>query len=407
MRLARSVKISRKQLMAHKLRSILALVGIIIGVSAVIVMVAIGNGAQEEVLSKIRDMGTNLVIVNAGQAEKSAGRAQMRGAVTTLRLEDVEAIKNNLDLIRNAAPIQSKKVQVKFANLSSNTTVVGTSHEFPEVRSFCTQRGIFFSESENRASRRVAVLGRSVANNLFEGTEPIGKTIRVGQIQFEVIGVMESKGVDLNGVDQDDQIFIPIQTALRRVFNQDYISSIYLQTNGPDEMAAAKRQVRELLRERHRLNRSDKPDDFTIQSQTELMDAQRETTDTFTALIASIGGVSLLIGGIGILAIMLIAIRERRKEIGLRMAVGASRKDITWQFVVESAILSVGGGLIGIALGIAVALVIAVATDWNTSVSLASILAAFGFSLLVGLIFGVSPARKASMLDPIVALRGE
>jgi len=407
MRLARSVKISRKQLMAHKLRSILALVGIIIGVSAVIVMVAIGNGAQEEVLSKIRDMGTNLVIVNAGQAEKSAGRAQMRGAVTTLRLEDVEAIKNNLDLIRNAAPIQSKKVQVKFANLSSNTTVVGTSHEFPEVRSFCTQRGIFFSESENRASRRVAVLGRSVDNNLFEGTEPIGKTIRVGQIQFEVIGVMESKGVDLNGVDQDDQIFIPIQTALRRVFNQDYISSIYLQTNGPDEMAAAKRQVRELLRERHRLNRSDKPDDFTIQSQTELMDAQRETTDTFTALIASIGGVSLLIGGIGILAIMLIAIRERRKEIGLRMAVGASRKDITWQFVVESAILSVGGGLIGIALGIAVALVIAVATDWNTSVSLASILAAFGFSLLVGLIFGVSPARKASMLDPIVALRGE
>lgn len=407
MKITRSIKISRKQLMAHKLRSVLALVGIIIGVSAVIVMVAIGNGAQEQVLSKIRDMGTNLVIVNAGQVQKSAGRAQVRGVVTTLRLQDVEAIQNNLDLIRNAAPIQSKKVQVKFANLSSNTTVVGTSHEFPEVRSFYPQRGIFFSESENRASRRVAVLGRSVVNNLFDGRDPIGKTIRVGRVQFEVIGVMESKGVDLNGVDQDDQIFIPIQTALRRVFNQDYIGSIYLQAIGPDEMAAAKRQVRELLRERHRLNRSDQTDDFTIQSQTELLEAQRETTDTFTALIASIGGVSLLIGGIGILAIMLIAIRERRKEIGLRMAVGASRKDITLQFVVESAILSVGGGLIGIALGVAISVLIAEATDWNTSVSLVSILAAFGFSMVVGLVFGVSPARTASRLDPIVALRGE
>jgi len=407
MRIARSVKISRKQLMAHKLRSILALAGIIIGVSAVIVMVAIGNGAQEQVLNRIKAMGTNLVIVNAGQVRKSAGRAQVRGAVTTLRLDDVDAIKNNLNLIRNAAPIQSKKSQVKLANLSSNTTVVGTSHEFPEVRSFYTKRGIFFSESENRASRRVAVLGRSVVKNLFAGSDPIGKTIRVGRVQFEVIGVMESKGVDLNGVDQDDQIFIPIQTALRRVFNQDYLRSVYLQVTGPDEMAAAKRQVRELLRERHRLSRSNKPDDFTVQSQTELLEAQRETTDTFTALIASIGGVSLLIGGIGILAIMLIAIRERRKEIGLRMAVGASRKDITLQFVIESAILSVGGGLIGIALGIAVSVVIAVATDWNTSVSLASILAAFGFSILVGLVFGVSPARNASRLDPIVALRGE
>ncbi len=407
MRIARSIKVSRKQLTAHKLRSILALVGIIIGVSAVIVMVAIGNGAQEEVLSRIRAMGTNLVIVNAGQAQKSAGRAQVRGAVTTLRLEDVEAIKDNLSLIRNAAPLQSKKVQVKFANLSSNTTVVGTSPEFPEVRSFFPRRGIFFSESENRASRRVAVLGRSVVENLFEGQEPIGKTIRIGRVQFQVIGVMEAKGVDMNGVDQDDQIFIPIQTALRRVFNQDYISSISLQVRSPEEMAAAKRQVRELLRERHRLNRADKADDFTIQSQTELMQAQRETTDTFTALIAGIGAVSLLIGGIGILAIMLISIRERRKEIGLRMAVGASRKDITWQFVIESAILSIGGGLVGIAIGVVIAVIIALANHWQVGVSLSSILGAFGFSMLVGLVFGVSPARKAARLDPIVALRGE
>ena len=407
MKIARSIKISRKQLLAHKLRTFLALVGIIIGVSAVIIMVAIGNGAQNEVLSKIEAMGTDLLIINAGQVQNTAGRMQVRGVVTTLTLQDADALKKESPLIKLSAPVQSKKMQVKYGNLSTNTTIVGTTSEFQEIRNFRTVKGSFFSDEENSASRRVAVLGQSVVKNVFGSGDPIGETIRIGKISFEVIGVMESKGVDLNGIDQDDQIFIPIQTALRRVFNLSYISSINIQAINQEKMAETAKQITEVLRDRHRLNKQNKADDFTVQSQTDLLETQRETTDTFTMLITSIAGISLLVGGIGVLAIMLIAIRERTNEIGLRMAVGASKKDILIQFVIESAILSIGGGVIGIFIGVIGSLIISFGTEWAASVSLTSIIYSFGFSMLVGLFFGVYPAWKASLLDPINALKSE
>ena len=309
MNIARSIRISRKQLAAHKLRTALALLGIVIGVSAVIIMVAIGNGAQEEVLSKIEAMGTNLLVVNAGQVQKSAGRQQIRGTVTTLTLSDVDAIVRECSAVKDAAPVQSKKMQVKYGNLSTNTTVVGTTPEFQKVRNFHVATGAFFTDEENLASRRAAVLGQSVVKNLFEGHSPIGETIHVGKVPFEVIGVMEPKGVDLNGFDQDDQIFIPIRTALRRVFNLSYINTINIQATSTEMMGRAVAQITEVLRDRHRLNQQQKPDDFTIQNQADLLEAQTETTDTFTMLIGSIAGISLLVGGIGILAIMLIAIR--------------------------------------------------------------------------------------------------
>ncbi len=407
MKIARSVKISRKQLTAHPLRTGLALTGIVIGVSAVIIIVAIGNGAQQEVLSKIEAMGTNLLIVTPGQVQKTAGRQQIRGTVTTLTVEDAEAIGLECPAVRAVAPAQSKKLLVKYDNLSSNTTVIGSTPAFQRVRNTRVAMGRFFTEEENTASRRVAVLGQSVVHNLFEGRNPIGEIIRIGRIPFEVIGVMQSKGVDLSGTDQDDQIFIPLRTALRRVLNLTYINAINIEAVTSEAMNPAISQVTKLLRERHRLNKRGAPDDFTILSQTDVLEAHRETTETFTLLIGSIAGISLLVGGIGILAIMLIAIRERTNEIGLRMAVGASRKDIMTQFVLESSILGTSGGIAGIILGLTGALVVQIGMSWPISISTTAIILSFSFSLIVGLIFGVYPARRASRLDPIDALRTE
>ncbi len=407
MKLSKSIKISRNQLLSNKLRTFFALIGIIIGVSAVIVMVAIGNGARNEVLGKIEEMGTNLIIVNAGQVQKNVGRQQIRGTVTSLTLKDVDMLASECPDVRMVAPAQTKKMQVKWENLSTHTTITGTTPNYPFIRNFKVEKGVFFTEEENKASMRFAVLGETVVRNLFEGRNPVGENIRIGSVLFSVIGVMEPKGADLEGIDQDDQIFIPVQTALRRVFNLNYINTINIQATSIEKMDDAASQISEALREQHRLNKQNKPDDFTIQNQIELLETQKETTGTFTALIVSTAGISLLVGGIGILAIMLIAIRERINEIGLRMAVGASRKDILFQFVIESSILSIGGGIIGIAVGVLASVVIIFATDWTLSISLPSLIYSFLFSLAVGLFFGVYPARKASRLDPVEALRSE
>jgi putative ABC transport system permease protein len=407
MKVARGLRISTKQLSAHKTRTALALVGIIIGVSAVVVMVAVGNGAQREVLGKIQAMGTNLVVVSAGQVRPTAGRQAARGTVTTLRPEDAVAIARECPSVAAVAPVQSQKLPVKGGQASVLTTVVGTTAEYPDVRDIHAERGEFFTSEEDSAAMRVAVLGPTVVTNLFGREDPVGERIRIGTIPFAVVGVLQSKGVDLNGADQDDQIFIPLRTALRRVFNQEHLSAIHLRSRSQETMAASAREVREVLRERHRLNRTGAQDDFTIQTQAELLETQREVTDTFTMLVGSIAAVSLVVGGIGILAIMLIAIRERTREIGLRLAVGASRRDIRMQFVLEAAMLGTGGGLAGIVLGLLGAAVIGVATRWTIGLSPTSVLLAFGFSLVVGTFFGVYPAARAARLDPIEALRSE
>ena len=406
MKVYRSLKISQKTLFAHKLRTILALLGIIVGVSAVIIMIAIGNGAEEEVVSKIEAMGTNLVIVNAGEIKTTGGR-QFRGNVTTLTLKDIDAIEINASSVIGAAPIQANKLLVKFGNLSTNTTVVGSTSNFTSVRNFNIDKGVFFTDMEDKASMRVAVLGAGVVKNIFGNDDPINSTIRIGKVPFTVIGVLESKGVDMYGTDQDDQIIIPIRTALRRVFNQTYINTIYLEIDKQENMEMTVTTVQEILHEMHKLDKKNKPDDFTIQNQVDLIEAQKETSNTFTALTASIAGVSLIVGGIGILAVMLLSIRERTNEIGLRMAVGARRKDIRTQFIFESSFLSIGGGIIGILIGVIAALAIKHIFNWSMVISLTSIILSFGFSMTIGLFFGVYPAHRASLLDPINALRSE
>jgi len=406
-RLFKSIRISQKTLAAHKLRTALALLGIIIGVSATIIMVAVGRGAQVEVLSKIERMGTNLLIVNAGEMRVFAGRLRQVGNVTTLTLQDAKALREECPSVVLSAPVQNRKLQVKYGDLSTNTSVVGTTPDFHDIRNFRLQRGSFFSDEDNLASRRVAILGKTVIKNLFGDEDPLGQSIRIVNIPFEVIGILEEKGINIDGVDEDDQIFIPIDTALRRVFNLTYVNAIYIRARDELLMDKAVEEIKEALRERHRLNKASKPDDFTIQSQREILKAKKETTETFTVLVGSIAAISLFVGGLGILAIMLIAIRERANEIGLRMAVGASRKDIMTQFVLEASILGVGGGLVGILLGILGGLFVRIGTSWAVSISPSSIALAFGFSLVVGLFFGVYPARRASMLDPIEALRSE
>ncbi len=389
------------------MRTILALMGIIIGVSAVIIMVAIGNGAKHEVISKIEAMGTNLIVVNAGQVATMVGRRELRGNVTTLTVKDAETIAERIDRVVYAAPVQGKKMLVKYGDAATNTTITGTTTEYIRIRNFNPERGRFFDEMEDRAFRRVAVLGSDAAKNLFALEHPVGKIIRIGRAPFEVIGVLESKGVDLNNFNQDDQIFIPVRTALRRVFNNTYVNSIYIQVDAREAIEETSVRVRGLLRELHRLDRMQKPDDFTIQNQTELVQTREETADAFTTLVGGIAAISLFIGGVGILSIMLLSVRERINEIGLRRAIGASRHDILYQFIFESSVLGIGGGSIGIALGIIGTVFLRHAMSWQIIISPLSILLSFGFSFMVGLTFGIYPARKASLLDPIAALRNE
>ena len=407
MKIYRNIKISRKTLFSHKLRTFLALLGITIGVAAVIIMVAVGEGAQREVLQQIEAMGTNLLVVNAGRVKTFAGRERQIGIVTTLKIRDSEAIAEECSAVALAAPAQERTLQAKYGNYSTMTKILGSSSDFQNIRNFPTVKGRFFTEKENKAAFRVAVIGSQVFDNLFEGKDPIGETIRVRKIPFEVIGVLKSKGVSPEGSNEDNQILIPINTALRRVFNLNYLNSIYVGVKNRQSMTTAEKQIAALLRERHRLDIRNKADDFTIQNQLTILETERATTQTFTTMITSVAAISLFVGGIGILAVMFLAVKERTNEIGLRMAVGSRRKDIMAQFISEATILGFLGGFMGVFLGTAGAWIVETATKWQTAISLKPIVISLFFSLSIGLFFGVFPARKASLLNPIDALRAE
>jgi putative ABC transport system permease protein len=405
MKLFKGFRIALHALVGHPVRTALSLVGIIIGVAAVILMVAVGEGAQNEVLKKIQSMGTNLLIVSAGQVKTFAGRERQVGTVITLTQRDVMAISSEIPAIVQVAPAQGKRLPLKYGTQSYTTQIVGATPNLSEIKNLSLARGRFFNEDEDRIIARVAVLGPTPAKNLFGNANPVGEVIQIKNVAFEVIGVTKGKGM-IAGQDEDDQIYIPLNTAMKRLMNVTYLSQIYLQARNTEVMKPAEREIRTLLRERHRL-KEDKADDFTIQNQLDVLEAERGTTESFTLLIASIAGVSVLVGGVGILAVMLILVRERTNEIGVRRAVGARRKDILLQFMMEATSLSIGGGIVGILLGLLGSLFIRYATKWPVSLSVMPILISFGFSFVVGVFSGVYPARKASRLDPIVALRAE
>lgn len=405
MKFTKNLSLSYEILTAHKLRTLLSMLGIIVGVGAVVLMVAAGKGAEKRILDRIRDMGTNLIVVNAGQTRIVAGRQRQMARVTTLVPDDAEAIVADCPSVRLAASAANKKLAVRFASENANTNVIGMAPDGFRIRNIEIASGRFFDTEESRGRRRVAILGPTVVRNLFDGDDPMGQKLRIGRVPFEVIGITQPKGTDTNGVDQDDLIIVPLSTAMRRLFNVTYVDKIYVQAVHAKALYQAEREIRNLLRQHHRLR--EKPDDFTIQNQATLLKTEHETSREMTLLVGSVSGISLLVGGIGILAVMLISVRERTSEIGLRRAVGALKRDIRNQFLLEAAILSGAGGFLGVFLGVMGALTLSRLGYWETVISWPSAGVAFLFSTSIGIVFGLYPALRAAKLEPIEALRTE
>lgn len=408
MRLGRNLLLSAKALLRHRVRTALALSGTAVGVGAVLVMTAVGEGAEVEVLSEIDALGRNLLIVNAGDAPRVPWRRRTQPKVTTLTLEDAAAILEEAPEVARIAPAQDRGRRVKFGQISTMTKVLGTTPDFEEVRDFRVVEGRYFTGAENRRSARVVVLGSRVKELLFPDEDPLGKTIRVGRIPFQVIGVLESKGATVDGLsEEDNQVVIPLQTALRRVFNLDYLKMVYVQVRNGDRLDLAEAQIADILRVRHRIAQLERTDDFAIQNQRLILAARLETVASFNRMILALGGVALLVGGIGILSVMLLSVRERRNEVGLRVAVGARRRDILIQFLVESLFLGLLGGSVGVIVGLGVAWAVGRSTDWDTVINGTAISVGLISALGVGAVFGVFPAQRAAAMDPIEALRAE
>jgi putative ABC transport system permease protein len=405
MNFVESLRVSFRSIQTNKLRSFLTMLGIIIGVSAVIAMVAIGEGASNNVTSQINGLGSNLLIVTPGQARQ--GQISLgAGSLQTLTLEDAEAIAKN-ESVAGVAPSVNGRAQLVWRNQNYSTSLEGTTESFPEVRNTEVQSGRFFTHFEVKGRARVAVVGTEVISNLFgdAGANPIGQTIQINRIPFTIIGILKSKGS--SGItNHDDKVIVPITTAMDRLTGRKNVGSIFVSAKSSDEMWQAQYDVQNTLRARHNLKPKEE-NDFQIRSQTDILSTAQGVTSVMTALLSGIAAISLVVGGIGIMNIMLVSVTERTREIGIRKAVGATRWDIQRQFLIESVTLSLLGGIAGILLGVGAVWLIGNLAGLATSISIAPMLYAFLSSMLVGVIFGVYPARKASRLKPIDALRYE
>ncbi|HVG30589.1 MAG TPA: ABC transporter permease [Pyrinomonadaceae bacterium] len=402
------IRVAFRALVRNKMRALLTMLGIIIGVSAVIAMVSIGQGAQASVQAQIEGMGTNLLFVSAGAQNVGGvrGGAGDAGGANTLQPEDLDAIKREVPSVALVSPSVNSRVQLVAGNLNWSTQVQGVSDGLPGIRNWNVQSGEFFTESDVRTAARVIVLGQTVADNLFPGVDPTGQTVRVTNLPFRVVGVMARKGQDPQGRDQDDLAFAPFTAVQKKLLGTTRLPVAYVSAVSADATYTAQVQITELLRQRHKLTASE-PNDFTVRNMSDVAEAANETNSTMTILLGCIAGVSLLVGGIGIMNIMLVSVTERTREIGIRMAIGARSSAVRTQFLIESIVLSLTGGIVGIVLGVSVSLAIPALLGWQTLVSPASIVGSAVFSAAVGIFFGYYPARKAAALDPIDALRFE
>jgi putative ABC transport system permease protein len=371
-------------------------------------MLAVGTGARRKIAEQISSMGSNLLIVLPGAT--TAGVVRMgAGTQPTLSMDDAEAIRKESSAVAEAAPVLSGTAQVVYGDLNWSTGVVGTTPGMLEVRAWGLSSGRPFVEQDVAGATKVALLGQTVVDNLFGDTDPVGQVIRIKKVPFEVIGVLEPKGQSPGGQDQDDTIYVPVTTAQKKLFGTTFpgmVRIIMVKAKSAGDLAPAERQINELLRQRHRIGQSE-DSDFSVRNLTQFMQAAEQSTRVMTLLLGSIASVSLIVGGIGIMNIMLVSVTERTREIGIRMAVGARTWDIRLQFIIEAVALSLTGGIVGIIAGVSGSKVISMLAGWSTVVSPFSIVLAFGFSGLVGIFFGFYPAYKASLLDPIEALRYE
>jgi putative ABC transport system permease protein len=405
MELLETMKIALRALARNKLRSALTMLGIIIGVGAVIAMVGIGNGAQKEVQNRIAAMGTNLLYVSAGSVNMG-GTHLGAGATQTLVSSDVAAILSEAPAVANATPVSSASTQLVFGNQNWATTVTGTEPQYFDIRDWAFSQGDTFSQDDVRRAANVAVIGETVRQNLFGNSNPVGQTIRAGNLPFTVVGVLTSKGTSGMGGDQDDGIYVPITTLQKKITGQDWLRNIMVSAKSQGESYAAQDQITAILRDRHRI-RAGAPDDFSIRNLADIAELADQSAQVMTMLLASIAGVSLIVGGIGIMNIMLVSVTERTKEIGVRVAIGATEQDVQRQFLLESVVLSLLGGAFGIIVGIGSSILINYVLHWTVSVSMLAVGAAVIFSTAIGVAFGYYPARKAARLDPIEALRFE
>lgn len=409
--LAETVNLAWSSILSNRLRSALTMLGVIIGIAAVIAMVTIGQGAHAQAENQLKSLGSNLIYVRSGVATTSSPASLGAGSASTLTWDDAKAIANTCTAVRSVAPNLSTRTQMVRAELNTNTYVLGTTPEFVEVRDFLPLTGRFFNQVELDKAARVAVLGQSVVENLglTADTAP-GDKIRIQGEEFTVIGTLEYKGTSPFR-DQDDQVVIPLTTMASRIIGINSIYGISLESllaeaKSPEQMAAAQYQITNLLRLRHKIV-PPRSDDFMVRNQADLFSASNAVSRIFTSLLGGAAAISLVVGGIGIMNIMFVSVTERTREIGIRRAVGARSSDILWQFLIESTVLSVAGGFLGIAVGIGASVLINLALGWNAGIPVAAIIVSLGVCLVIGIFFGAYPANRASRLDPITALRSD
>jgi putative ABC transport system permease protein len=402
MRIINTIKVALRALRRNTMRSILTALGIIIGVGAVIAMVSIGNGAKSQVEAQVASLGENVITVFPGSFTTGGMRSGWGGA-STLTVDDAESIRREVANVLGVTPEMRDRAQVLANGLNWNTQVMGESPDYPSIRSWKLSDGAMFTDQDVRSVGKVAIIGKTVADQLFPDGNAIGQTIRIRNIPFKVVGILAAKGFNLFGQDQDDTVVIPYTSHMKRVARRPNINSIMVQAATPEAIDKVQQDITDLLMQR----RKGRDQDFTVRNQVEIAQARTATADTMTVLLGVVAGVSLLVGGIGIMNIMLVSVTERTREIGIRLAVGAHGRDVLLQFLIEAVILSSLGGIIGIVIGVGSSELVSMKTGWPVLVSPTSVIVAVAFSAVVGVFFGFYPARKAAQLDPIEALRYE